>query len=46
MFETFIFGGKKVGSTFRQHFQMNIKFKNSKQKVMTFLHLGKLFQLI
>jgi hypothetical protein len=33
----------KVGLTFGQHFQMNIQFKNSKQKVMTLLHLGWVF---
>jgi hypothetical protein len=38
-----IIGGIKVGLTFGQHFQMNIQFKNSKQKVVTLLHLGGFF---
>jgi hypothetical protein len=43
MYETSITGGMKIVNTFGQHFQVNVQFKNSKQKVMTLLHLGGLF---
>jgi hypothetical protein len=33
MYETFVTRGMKIGSTFGQHFQVNVQFKNSKQKV-------------